>query len=160
MPKGVYPRKPPLERFMAMTAVGRNPHNPWSPCLLWTGRKNRAGYGEFQVGGKKVLAHRWIYQHLIRSLPSSKQIDHFKCWNPSCVNVHHLRPATPLQNIRNGKLTNAVKTHCKHGHAFTPENTRRYIGSDGQKRRACRECERIRCHNYYHRTRKRKRQHR
>ena len=35
---------------------------------------------------------------------------------------------------------NARKTHCKRGHAFTPENTRIYNGD-----RLCRACSRLQC---------------
>ena len=43
------------------------------------------------------------------------------------------RWATHAQQSANTRLT--LATHCKRGHAFTPENTLRHSG-----RRQCREC--------------------
>lgn len=42
--------------------------------------------------------------------------------------------------VRHGHSHWANRTHCKNGHEFNEENTRR---SDGNNRRCCRECERI-----------------
>lgn len=39
---------------------------------------------------------------------------------------------------------NRLRTHCKRGHEFTPENTRPYISRIGTLCRQCRECDRIR----------------
>ena len=60
------------------------------------------------------MGYRGVYKHIR---------DHFKCWNSLCVNPDHLRPATRLENIFNGRNTYAVRTHCVNGHEFTPENT-------------------------------------
>jgi hypothetical protein len=37
---------------------------------------------------------------------------------------------------------NARKTHCIHGHEFTPENTRVQTRADGRTWRKCIECHR------------------
>jgi hypothetical protein len=46
----------------------------------------------------------------------------------ACCNPSHLRVATKYQNGTENNdsphAKNAQKTHCIHGHAFTPENTR------------------------------------
>jgi hypothetical protein len=61
-----------------------------------------------------------------------------------CANCHRIR--TRRQNPRaiadSRKFrNNATKTHCKAGHEFTPENTRRELSKAGP-RRACRACDR------------------
>lgn len=43
-----------------------------------------------------------------------------------------------LDTIKHGRHVHARKTHCKRGHEFTPENTKR-AGKDGKGRR-CRAC--------------------
>jgi hypothetical protein len=91
--------------------------------------------------------HRWAYQFFVGPIPYGKEIDHFLCKNPSCVRPEHLRPATPVENVNNGKTHNAVKTHCIHGHEFTEENT--YWGvvrkrGKAYQTRVCRACHRRR----------------
>jgi hypothetical protein len=95
-------------------------------CWMWTGAVDKAGYGEFCAGGRsnRVAAHRWSYQHFVGPIPNGLQLDHFRCWTPACVNPLHLRPSTGMENTHNTRVGNATKTHCKHGHEFTPENTR------------------------------------
>jgi hypothetical protein len=44
---------------------------------------------------------------------------------------------------RNPLAANFNKTHCKHGHEFTPENTKTRIDRPGT--RECRACERSKC---------------
>lgn len=44
--------------------------------------------------------------------------------------------ANTLDSIRNGNHPNAGRTHCVHGHEFTPDNTRVSMG-----KRYCRKCD-------------------
>jgi hypothetical protein len=61
-------------------------------CWVWTGSRNRLGYGQFFVGGKYVRAHRWAYESLRAPIdPPWLLIDH-GCNNPPCVNPWHLNP--------------------------------------------------------------------
>jgi hypothetical protein len=128
--------KQPIDRFMEK--VVKRIDKPFMLCWIWTGYKNHKGYGQFRDPGHPVIAHRWSYEHFIGPIPEGMQLDHFKCHNPSCVNPYHVRPATALENIRNALTHNSVKTHCKRGHEFTPENTRILKGN----RRMCRTCSR------------------
>lgn len=49
-------------------------------------------------------------------------------------------------SVRHGTHQMASKTHCIHGHEYTPENTRwsRNARGEGLKRRSCLTCERVR----------------
>lgn len=69
-------------------------------CLVWTGYRDRHGYGQINVGGSMTGAHRFAYEIAHGAIPEGLHIDHM-CWNPSCVNVEHLRVATNQQNLRN-----------------------------------------------------------
>jgi hypothetical protein len=113
-------------------------------CWFWTGFKEKGGYGRFRDVNKLVYAHVWAYRHWVGPVPDGLDLDHFKCHTPCCANPHHVRPATRLENVRNGVTHNAVKTHCKHGHEFTDDNTYFSTGKDGYLRRDCRQCIKIR----------------
>jgi hypothetical protein len=102
-------------------------------CWNWKGAKNSRGYGSFSVAGKTILVHRISVVLSGREIPDGLLIDHI-CRNKSCVNPGHLRVATFKENAEN---TAAVeKTHCKHGHEYTPANTIRKTGF-----RNCRTCQ-------------------
>jgi hypothetical protein len=137
---------------MAKVVVVRNPAI-WSFCWIWTGSKDKKGYGCFRLptgksGGKGVLPHRWSYEHFVGPIPDGMELDHYRCFNPSCVRPSHLKPATSLENSRNPRGRHyAVRTHCKFGHEFTPENTiDTYTVYNGRryKARGCKICYRRR----------------
>lgn len=113
------------------------------PCWVWTCKTDRAGYGQFPVGGSTAYAHRWICEFEAGLIPDGYEVDHL-CKNTSCVNyVSHLEVVTSRENcLRSDGVTavNARKTHCDRNHEFTEANTR---WLDGGRRRSCLECERI-----------------
>lgn len=99
---------------------------------------NANGYGTWQVEGRRVLAHRWAFTHLVGPIPDGLGLDHL-CRNRACVNPGHLEPVTQRVNTLRGEgpaARNSAKTECLRGHPFTPENT--YVTPDG--RRMCRTC--------------------
>ncbi len=108
-----------------------------SECWEWTAFIHPDGYGIFWFDGRMRGAH--IYAHTIHTgkIPEGMTVDH-KCRNRRCVNPAHLEVVTHTINVLRGDgptAQNARKTHCKHGHEFTPENT---YTSDGK--RHCRTC--------------------
>lgn len=107
-------------------------------CWLWRAATRGGGYGAFWLNGRHVPAHRFAYEALIGPVPDGLHLDHL-CRNRSCVNPDHLEPVTCQENLLRSPVTfqgtNARKTHCDHGHEFTPENTYEYRG--GRKCRAC-----------------------
>lgn len=119
-------------------------------CWLWIGRVDRNGYGDVTqpVGDgvmKRTGAHRWSYEHHVGPIPPGFVIDHL-CRNPRCVNPAHLEAVTNRTNILRGvglSAANAAKTHCKHGHEFSPANTGTYATRYGYKR-VCLTCARRR----------------
>lgn len=110
-----------------------------TPCWNWIGALNHHDYGVYTYDFITHYAHRFVYEYLIGKIPKGKQIDHL-CRNPRCVNPEHLEPVTSLENSRRGlKSGNAIKTHCKRGHEFTPENSRYWKSGNGAK--VCRACD-------------------
>ena len=114
-------------------------------CWIWTAACDSRGYGRFSPDqhSRSSLAHRVLYEWTHGPVLTS-DLDHL-CRNPSCVNPSHLEPVCHRTNIRRSiGLTSASKTHCVHGHLFTPENT--YIRPNGT--RTCRICKRHRDRAY------------
>lgn len=133
-------------RFWKYVEKGPNPDD----CWIWTGTKNTMGYGQLWVGGPErlALAHRVSMQlHGLPVPPPGRDIkngviDH-KCNVHACVNPAHLHVVTQKVNTHRGTspfAVNALKTHCIHGHEFTPENTKR----NASGYRECLACYRLR----------------
>lgn len=112
-------------------------------CWLWTGSISSVGYGVFHWRVDQRLAHRLSYWWYVGDIAEGLTLDHL-CEVRHCVNPAHLDPVTiGVNTLRSSKAITAInarKTHCKWGHEFTPENTR----AQGERKRACRACDRER----------------
>ena len=100
---------------------------PENGCMLWTAGKIN-GYGKFPLRhNKTVTAHRWLYERIRGPVPEGMQLDHL-CRVRHCVNPDHLEPVSSKVNINRGEtgIHFRQRTHCKHGHEYTAENTAFY----------------------------------
>ncbi len=122
-----------IERFLKKIKILDN------GCWEWVASKNPNGYGQFGANGTHpISSHRFIYEYYHGSICPDLTIDHL-CRNRACVNVNHLEQVTMKVNVLRGNTITAInsrKTHCIHGHEFTPENT--YIRKEGK--RNCKAC--------------------
>lgn len=117
-------------------------------CWLWRGRKNAHGYGRIDTPDGEHYVHRLVCEWSFG--PLGDRVVMHACDTPGCVNPAHLHPATQSENARDmwrkgrarTRSPNEGKTHCKHGHEFTPENTAVRSGW-----RYCRTCHRLRERN-------------
>lgn len=118
-------------------------------CREWQGSRNNHGYGTrygTQYGTRYVHRQVWIMAN--GPIPPGKVIMH-SCDNPACFLLAHLSLGTMADNnadkAAKGRARNgfADRTHCIHGHEFTPENT--YNRPTGG--RSCRACNLIRKQN-------------
>jgi hypothetical protein len=101
-----------------------------------------AGYGRVGYQGKSYDAHRLVYILSEGPVAEGKELDHL-CRVRHCVNPDHLREVTRRENLlADGSLSiakiHAEKTHCKHGHEFTSENTYQW-----RNQRHCLACRRV-----------------
>lgn len=116
-------------------------------CWVWTGALNHHGYGSLWVGRRHVLAHIVSYKLAKGDPPAGFEHDHL-CRVRRCVNPPHIELVSPYENFirgESGAAKNRIKTHCLHGHEFTPVNT--YFNPAGY--RHCRACVRVSQKRYY-----------
>lgn len=127
---------------------------PNTGCWLWTAHQTPIGYGTFTIQrGLVRYAHRLSYALANGGLAHGVLVCH-RCDTPSCVNPDHLFAGTKADNsldmAKKGRASKwyADKTHCRHGHEFTPENT--LLTKPGRPTvrggpwRQCRTCHRVR----------------
>lgn len=68
-------------------------------CVVWTGLKDRKGYGRIGVDGAMLAAHRVAYAEANGDIPGGLLVRH-KCDNPPCINTAHLELGTHADNAR------------------------------------------------------------
>lgn len=86
-------------RFLAKVDK-RGPKHPAlkTRCWLWTGLKNKHGYGRVKIAGKEHKAHRlsWFIEY--GAWPTLHVLH--RCDNTGCVRPSHLREGTHLDNMK------------------------------------------------------------
>lgn len=98
-------------------------------CWLWTGARDRLGYGYVRYQGTVVNLHRLVFAWLVAPLSDKGRkgnapVLHHVCENPSCCNPAHLKLMSHCEHMRlsdgfGGK--NYRKTHCSNGHLLPPK---------------------------------------
>lgn len=85
-------------------------------CWTWTACRNRHGYGQMTVNGKRWLAHRFGYELCIGHIPDGLVLDHI-CRNGhlGCVRPDHLRPVLKKKNHENRTGLTARNRSGVHG---------------------------------------------
>jgi len=105
-------------------------------CWIWTGAKNKYGYGTFYYGNRMNRAHRASFKLFKRDFADELVIDHL-CTVKLCVNPEHLEAVTQKINVARYYASKAPKPVCVNGHAMTLDNTYEH-----DSRRICKECKR------------------
>jgi hypothetical protein len=124
--------QPLIDRMIRRTWI-ENLHECWN----WWGGTNSWGYGSVAVSRteSRKAAHRVMYQMVYGVELSTDVLLHHVCENTRCINPLHLEEVSVLDHNRIHRPFDWIadfhrsKTHCPHGHEYSPENTR--IGSKG-----------------------------
>lgn len=75
---------------------------------LWTGKVNPSGYGIVHIHGQIIGAHRVAYEWARGPIHSWLEVDH-TCRVPLCVLPHHMDAVTHLENVRRGRVGEALR---------------------------------------------------
>jgi HNH endonuclease/NUMOD4 motif len=93
---------------------------------------------------KQVTIHRLVLAAFVGPCPEGMEVRHLN-GNAGDNRLSNLAYGTKTENvydaIEHGTHHNASKTHCDHGHEFTPENTGERPDRPGA--RVCKKCQRI-----------------
>lgn len=138
----VYVTRPAIDRLMDhVIALDEDQGG----CWRYLRSHQPSGYSQIRSdkGVTTLYGHRVTYEYFVGLIPLGMELDHL-CRNRWCVNPDHLEPVTTRENGRRG-LWGILKTHCIHGHEYTPENT---IWRRGAGTRQCRTCKRAKDRRY------------
>jgi hypothetical protein len=121
---------------------------PEGGCWVWMASLDSKGYGQINLRGKIVRAHRHIFGLFGNSVPTGMDLCH-RCDNRSCVNPAHLFVGSRQDNMddaksKGRKLGRPTATVCKHGHVKAGANLYLWRGRLGC--RACRKASDDRLH--------------
>jgi len=122
------PTKQEIERFQSYCIKDGD-------CIIWTGYKDRDGYGQMTLRRYVRKTHRVALWIAGRPVPQGHVVNH-SCRRRDCVNPQHLTVITASENSlrdsRSAGYINSQKTHCREGHLYD-----RHYG----KQRYCSQCE-------------------
>jgi hypothetical protein len=83
---------------LAETLAARSVRNE-NGCLLWTGYREKTGYGAMSVGGRFTKVHRVAWQLANGDIPAGMKVCH-SCDVRNCIEPTHLWLGTQADNIR------------------------------------------------------------
>ncbi|MFA4084234.1 NUMOD4 motif-containing HNH endonuclease [Mycobacteroides salmoniphilum] len=133
-----------LDRVIHLPASGaKSPHQRIHRGKILAQTKHSAGYMYVTIsGGGKLLRNRKVH-HLVLEAFMGARPEGMECRHLNDIaddnHVENLRWGTRSENIED-RVNNGggLKTHCIHGHEYTPENTVILRNPKGAKR--CRTC--------------------
>lgn len=132
-------------RSVARTVVKHNGHTQrWKSRIRKDGPHGNRGHRGVTLWRNGTMTMRTVHSLVLEAFVCLRPDGMHACHedgDPSNNHVRNLRWDSQAENnrdiSRHGHHHNGRKTHCRHGHEFTPENT--IVRSDG-KGRHCRIC--------------------
>lgn len=91
-------------------------------CWLWTGAKDRDGYGSMSVGRARTQAHRFAWLSSRGDIPKDKPCVLHDCDNPACCNPTHLWVGTRADNNKDRHIKRRDAAGDRNGSRVHPES--------------------------------------
>ena len=93
------------------------PPKPTTPCRVYRGAKNGAGYG--WLNRHRMLLHRWVWEQINGPIPDGMKVLH-ACDNPPCFRYDHLF----LGTMKDNTADMLAKGRDGHGSVSGPDHPR------------------------------------
>lgn len=107
-------------------------------CLEFTGYKDRNGYGQVTIKGRRKYAHRAAYEEAHGEIPKGLVLRH-TCDNPACVRLEHLIVGTQTENMQDKVNRDRHQKGVQFSTAKLDDDKVRFIRSSKLKLRELRE---------------------
>jgi hypothetical protein len=102
------PIRKPVRNMNQLTDVLNKYKIDKNGCWIYTGNKDKHGYGIFYFQQASYKAHRISWMLKYGQIKERKVLDHL-CKNKSCINPDHLEAVSQLENV----LRHERQKHCK-----------------------------------------------
>ena len=99
-------------------------------CKIWYGTRNLKGYGNFMLGGSKILVHRLVWILYKGDIPPDHDVCH-TCDNPSCINIDHLFVGTRKDNMHDASIKGRMSGNSDSSYMFNASIRERIKNESG-----------------------------
>lgn len=111
--------RPVTNRYNRATVARNVAVDPTTGCWLWIGYIQSKGYGQIEVCGKLLLAHRFAWTVYHDDTEPVGLLLH-RCDTPACVNPEHLFEGTHMDNHLDAVAKGRVDPMAVSRHSHKP----------------------------------------